>query len=922
MIASEKKMLEVQSPSSLSSAEVLSLLGTNREGGLSNQEAKKRYAQYGPNKLEEEKGPSSIRILLAQFSNILIVILLIATVLSALLGELIDALVIIVIVALVAALGFSQEFRTARLLTALKKMQSLTVDVIREGQVSEIGVEEIVPGDIVVVEAGDKISADMRLVESYNLRVNESALTGESVPVSKVVNTLPSGASVADQINMLFSGTSVTDGKAFAVAVSTGMNTELGLIARQASKPVKKTATNLERRMDEIGKKIGLIVLVIVVAVIALSIWEQYFLTGGVTYESLITITLFGVALAVAAIPEALPAIIVGSLAYGAHRMARDKALTRNLSAVETLGVTHVICSDKTGTLTKGEMTVKEVFAAGNRYSVSGTGYEPIGEITSSEARSHAEEILNELARSATLCNDAMLVKEEGERWIIKGDPTEGALVVLAEKMGLSQHSVRSSFPRIWEIPFSSETKRMTTVHSKNLGEVAYMKGALESVLEKCSTLLQRDGPVPIDSFLKERILGEGESMAGRALRVLAIARREIPKQEQHDANFIENDFEFIGLVGMIDPPRPEAIEAIKTAKRVGMRTIMITGDHKVTALAIASEMGIFREGDIALTGEELQRKNDQEYEQIADRVTVYARVSPFDKLRIVEAWQKKKKIVAMTGDGVNDALALKRADIGVAMGITGTEVAKESSDMILLDDNFATIMKAVAIGRWIQDNVKKYLSYLLAANFVEITVLTAGVLLASLFLSASPGEPLIPLLAVQVLYINLATDGPPALAVGIGPPDPDLMQRKVQEEGSPSVFSPDVRKFITWVVIGQTPLLLLVYLSAVGPGIDEARTRLFLTFVFSELVIAITTRSLRFPISKVRPHKWLVLSVVFEVILLLVLIEIPDVRNALSILNPTLADFAWAAAASAFTLIYIESLKHFSHRGGKKEIE
>lgn len=922
MIASEKKLPEVKNPSSLSADEVISLLETSRDNGLSDREAKERLAGYGPNKLLEEKGPSAMRILMEQFSNVLIIILLIATLLSALLGELIDSLVIIVIVALVAALGFSQEFRTARLLTALKEMQSLKVDVVREAEVSEIDVEELVPGDIVIVEAGDKISADMRLVESYNLRVNESALTGESVPVSKMVNQLPSGALVADQVNMLFSGTSVTDGKGLAVTVSTGMKTELGLIAGQVSKPTKKIATNLERRMDEIGKKIGLIVLALVIGIVALSIWEQYFLTGAVTFESLVTITLFGVALAVAAIPEALPAIIVGSLAYGAHRMARDSALTRNLSAVETLGVTHVICSDKTGTLTKGEMTVKAVFAAGNSYSVSGAGYDPVGEVTSADARVHAEEILNELARAATLCNDATLVKDERERWTIRGDPTEGALVVLAEKMGLSQQNVRSNLPRIWEIPFSSETKRMTTVHRKNPGEIAYMKGAPESVLERCSSLLQEEGPVAMDSFLRERILGEAESMASRALRVLAVARREISNNDEHNADTLEREFEFIGLVGMIDPPRPEAIESIKTAKRIGMRTIMITGDHKVTALSIATEMGIFSEGDVALTGEELQSKSDQEYEQIADRATVYARVSPFDKLRIIEAWQKKNKIVAMTGDGVNDALALKRADIGIAMGITGTEVAKESSDMILLDDNFTTIMKAVAIGRWIQDNVKKYLSYLLAANFVEITVISVGVLLASLFLSSSSGEPLIPLLAVQVLYINLATDGLPALAVGIGPPDPDVMQRKVQEKKELTVFSPEVRKFIIWIVIGQTPLLLLVYLSAMGAGIDEARTRLFLTFVFSELIIALTARSLRFPINRVKPHKWLSLSIVFEVVLLVVLMEVPEVRNALSILSPTFADFGWAITASAITLIYIESLKRIFYHRGKKDMK
>ena len=451
----------------------------------------------------------------------------------------------------------------------------------------------------------------------------------------------------------------------------------------------------------------------------------------------------------------------------------------------------------------------------------------------------------------------------------------------------------------------------MTTVHEIASGhEVAYMKGAHESVLGRCNYLLQETGVEALDALKRERIHKAAESMAERSLRVLAIAKREI-LSEAHESDAIEQDFVFLGLVGMIDPPRPEAIEAIRTAKKIGMRPIMITGDHKTTAVAIASQMGIYESGDLALTGEQFQGIDDREYEKIVDDVTVYARVTPFDKLRIVEAWQKKDRVVAMTGDGVNDAPALKKADIGIAMGITGTEVAKDAADMILLDDNFATIMKAVRLGRWIQDNVKKYLAYLLSANLTEIVVLSVGALVVSLFVANATNEPLVPLLAVQVLYINLATDGLPALAVGIGPPDPDVMERRVQTKGEPSVFSSEARRFIYWILAGETPLLVLIYLTGVPHGIDDARTRLFLAFVFVELVLAINCTSLRFPFYKVKPHKWLVVSVIWEAILIVFLIQIPQTRNALQLLIPTTGDIEWTIISVIFTFAYIEALKH-----------
>ncbi|OWP56995.1 MAG: hypothetical protein B2I17_02985 [Thermoplasmatales archaeon B_DKE] len=915
---------EINAPITINNAhsvgveDALSLLKTSRMAGLKATEASRRLTVYGPNKLEREPAHSALRILVSQFNSSLVIILLGATIISFFLGEIVDSIVILIIVALVAALGFSQEYRTEGVLSALKKMRSLRAFVVRDGNTVDIDVEEIVPGDVVIISAGDKISADMRLLESFNLLVDEAPLTGESTQVEKSVPALAENTPVADRCNMLFSGTSVTNGKGVAVCISTGMNTELGKITRKVTERYPKSSSNIEKRMNEIGRRIGIIVLILIIIIVTIALSEQLYLTGSISSGDVISILLFGVALGVAAIPEALPAVLAGSLAIGAYRMAKENALTRNLSAVETLGSTQVICTDKTGTLTKGEMTAVEIRTVGNTFSVSGTGYDPSGTVEDRE-NGQTISIPGDLGLAMSLCNDALLMRDEDDkRWIIKGDTTEGALVVLAEKLGFRHQTIRSGFPRTWEIPFSSESKRMITVHRPDSGEeIAYMKGAPETVLEVCTQVLGRNGIESIDESLKRNIMGNAESMAERSFRVLAIAMRHLSGQ-QHTPELIEREFTFLGLVGMIDPPRPEAIEAISKAKKIGIRPIMITGDHRTTAIAIGTQMGIFQVGDLSLTGEQLQRMDEKEYETIVEDVTVYARVTPFDKLRIVEAWQKKNKLVAMTGDGVNDAPALKRADIGIAMGIAGTEVAKEASDMILLDDNFATILKAVSLGRWVQDNVKKYLAYLLSANLVEIVVLSMGALIASLFMTGTSSEPLVPLLAVQILYINLATDGIPALQIGISPPEPDLMERKVQETRETTVFSPEVRRFIYLVLAAEVPLLFIIYLTGIPAGIEEARTRLFLAIILVELALALTLGSLRYPVYKVRPHKWLVVSIVWEVILMVGLIITPTTRHALQLVYPTIGDIEWAIFAAIFSFAYIEILKHFPARDAR----
>ncbi|MBI4415688.1 MAG: cation-translocating P-type ATPase [Euryarchaeota archaeon] len=880
--------------------------------GLSSEEARARLARHGPNEFVREKRTSPIRVFLKQFANLLLAILLAATVVSAALGEWIDAIVIGIIVVFVVVLGFAQEYRAERALEALKRMLSPTCTVVRDGNAKEVPVKDLVPGDVVLLEAGDRVPADMRVLESVNLQIDEASLTGESFPVAKTVAPLLPTTPLPDRTNLAFSGTVVTYGKGKSVVVATGMATEFGKIAKELAE-VEPERTPLERRMDEIGRKLGLLVLGVILVVIAVELAEEYFLGGGVRFAFFVGVLLFGIALAVAVVPEALPAIVTGTLAIGMHIMAKRNALVRRMPAVETLGSTQIICSDKTGTLTKGEMTARDVYVAGRRIQVTGAGYEPRGEVLADgrPAEDGLRREVERLGRAALLCSDATLEQQDGA-WIVHGDPTEGALVVLAEKVGLRRDEVPRQSRRIAEVPFSSERKRMTTVHEVGNGApVAYMKGAPEVVLERCTHVREVGGPRSLTESDRRRILETNDAMARVGLRVLAVAERGLPVDADLAAGErLEEAFTLLGLVGMIDPPRPEAQEAVQVALRVGMKPIMITGDHKLTALEIAKEMGIYHEGDLILTGTQLDSLGDGEFESMVDKVTVYARVSPAHKLRIVRAWQANGRVVAMTGDGVNDAPALKRSDIGIAMGITGTDVTKETADIVLADDNFASIVRAIELGRWIYDNIKKYLAYLLQANLVEIAVLSIGALFVLRFFGYE-GESALPLLAVHILYINLATDGLPALALGFAPPDPDLMERPPRPPNEP-VFSRDVKAFLLLAVLVQTPVLTLAFISGLQDGIDAARTRLFLMLVFVELALALNCRSLTFTILRARPHKWLMVTVAWETALIVALLHIPGARAALHILYPTVEDVLWIAAGVVITFVSIELLKHY----------
>lgn len=883
---------------SIEAPQVLKELDTDLHKGLTEEEVKRRLEKYGYNELKKEEKISPFTLFINQFKNILIIILIVAIVLSALVGEVVDAAIIAVIVVFCAVLGFIQEYRAERALEALKKMLSPTITALRGGKEEEVPSKELVPGDLLLLEAGDKIPADARLVENHSLRCDEAPLTGESVPVGKDIKPLSENVRVSDRKNMVFTGTIVTYGRGKAVVTSTGMTTEFGKIAEEVT-AVKTEKTPLEKRTEEIGKWLGIISLIICFLVAGISVVREIFV-GKIDFPFIVTMVMFAVALAVAAVPEALAAIVTGALAIGMHQMAQRNALVRKMTAVETLGCTTVICSDKTGTLTKGEMTVRKIFAGGRAIEVTGAGYDPKGEFKGSEISIKNSKSLQMLLQSGLLCSDAILEEKEG-KWFVKGDPTEGALVVAAVKAGYHETEMRLENPRIEEIPFSSERKRMTTIHQMTDGKrMAFMKGAPEVVLQKCSHILDDGGVRELKETERDQILKVNEEMAQAALRVLGLAYRDCPDAIECTEEYLEHHLVFVGLSGMMDPPREEAIEATKVCKQVGIKPIMITGDHKLTAVAIAKEIGIYKEGDRVLTGEELEKMSDEEFEKIVDKVTVYARVSPMDKLKIVKAWKARGEVVAMTGDGVNDAPALKQADIGIAMGISGTDVAKEASDMVLNDDNFATIVKAIERGRWIYDNIKKYLTYLLRCNITEVVVI-GGVVVIS-------GPEYLPLLPAAILYMNLATDGLPALALGVAPPDPDLMQRPPRDPNE-SVFSWDVKAFILLALFIEIPFFFFLFYHELY-DITHARTETFFLFIIIELIIALNFRSMRYSIFKAPPHKWLILALVWEFALVAFLVQFPSVREAFGIIKPTFTDLGIIICFGVIVFISMEVIK------------
>ena len=862
--------------------------------GLAEIEVERRLARYGPNELEAAVRVSPWAVLLGQFKNVLIIILLIATVISAFVGHGVEAIAIAVIVLFAVVLGFVQEYRAERAIEALRRMAAPTVTVIRDGQEIEIPARELVPGDLIVLHAGDKVAADARLIESVNLQVDEAALTGESVAVEK--NTEPLGRedlALGDRSNMVFAGTIATYGRGRAVVVGIGMNTQFGRIARMLQS-VKSGKTPLQKNLDKVGRVLALAALVVVAAIVAM---------GMLRGQPLLEMFIFGIALAVAVVPEALPAVVTISLAIGVQRMAKRNALVRRLPAVETLGSTSVICSDKTGTLTKDEMTARKLYTPERTLTISGSGYEPEGGFSLNGSAVEPSTQETELLRAAALVSDAHLVRDETHGgWHIKGDPTEGAMIVAAAKAGLQKDDLDLQFPRIGEIPFTSETKRMTTLHSIEKGQVAYAKGAPETILDSCSRQLSEQGEVALGDADRDAILETVQRMAGEALRVLAVATKA-------DATLgdAERDMTFLGLVGMIDPPRPEAKSAVERCERAGIRVVMITGDHPLTAQAVARELGLFKAGR-AITGAELEDMSDEELERDVETIEVYSRVSPAHKLRVVTALQKRGHIVAMTGDGVNDAPSLKKADIGIAMGITGTDVSKEAAAMTLTDDNFASIVAAVEEGRGIFENIKKYLMYLLSSNIGEIGLM-AGATIA--------GLPL-PLTAVQILYVNLATDGLPALALAVDPREDDLMQRAPRNART-GVFTRPVVVLMTIGGLWSTAVNLGLFTWALqsGRGVAQAMTMTFVSLVLIQFFKAYNFRSDRRSILH-RPfaNKWLNLAIFWELGLLLFIVLFPPMHEPFGTYALSQNDWLIAIGASLTISPVLELAKWCERRG------
>ncbi|MEA2564403.1 MAG: P-type Ca2+ transporter type [Acidobacteriota bacterium] len=865
---------------------VLERLGTDASRGLSAEEAAKRLRERGPNELKAAARISPWSVLADQFKNILVVVLIVAVVMSAVLGHTVEAVVIGAILLLSVLLGFIQEYRAERAIEALREMAAPTAKVQRDGGQQEIPARELVQGDVLFLGAGDRVPADSRVIEAANLQIEEAALTGESLPVEKTAEALQGDLGIGDRRNLVFAGTAVTYGRGKAVVVETGMDTELGQVAQMVAS-VESGPTPLQRNLDRVGRVLALAGLGVVAVVVGLGLARG---------QSFFDILLFGIALAVAVVPEALPAVVTISLALGVRRMVKRHALIRRLPAVETLGSVSVICSDKTGTLTKDEMTVRRIWVDGQMYEVTGAGYAPEGEIRPEPGRG-----LLWLLKAAVLASDARLV--QGEGWTVQGDPTEGALIVAAAKAGIEKEDLEGRMPRVDEIPFTSETKRMTTIHETESGTVAFAKGAPEVLLPSCTRRLTEEGDAPLDQAGREEILGVVREMAGEALRVLAVAGR---RDATHDN--AEGELVLLGLVGMIDPPRPEVKEAIRTAESAGIKPVMITGDHPDTAQAIARELGILK-GGRAVTGGELEAMGDEELEREVERIEVYARVSPAHKLRVVTALQARGHSVAMTGDGVNDAPALKKADIGIAMGITGTDVTKEAAAMTLTDDNFASIVAAVEEGREVFENIKKYLMFLLSSNVGEIGLMAAASL---------AGLPL-PLSAVQILYVNLATDGLPALALAVDPAEPDLMKRPPRDPRA-GIFT---RPVVTLMLIGGVwaalaNLALFAWALKSGRSREEAMALTFVTLVGIQFVNAYNYRSdHRSALSRPFSNRWLNLAIAWELGLLALVVSLPFLRGVfVGGAGLTLQDWLLAAGVSLTILPVIEAGKWMVRRG------
>lgn len=850
-------------------AEIENELSTHVDNGLSSKEANDKLNKYGKNALEEQKGRSYFAKLMDQFKDPMIIILLAASIVSAVVGQIEDSIIIVAIIVIMALLSLYQEGKAEESIKALQKMASPHAKVKRDGKIVEIASEDLVPGDIVILETGNIVPADLRLFDSANLKIDESSLTGESVPVEKDANLNYEGiVEIGDRENMAFSSTIVSYGHGEGIVIGTGKYTEIGKIATSIQS-LEDEQTPLQKRLAGLSKTLGLV---------TVGICALVFLVGVLYKKPLLDMFMTSVSLAVAAIPEGLPAIVTIVLSLGMNKMAKKNAIVKRLLAVETLGTTTVICSDKTGTLTQNEMTAVKSFIDGVEMDITGTGYEPVGNFLKDEKEIKIDDLksLNVFAHIASLTNDATLVKED-ELYNMIGDPTEGALLTMAEKLNINKEAANKNYPRIAEIPFDSDRKMMSTFHNNFMEKhtVSFTKGAPDIILDKCSKILLNGEIVELTDELRKEVFDKNIEFARQALRVLAFACKsyeEMPKDISTEN--IENEMIFVGLVGMIDPSRPEAKLAIKECKDAGIVPVMITGDYLETAFAIGKDLGIVEDEDQVIMGKELNSLSSEEMREIVKHKRVFARVSPQNKVQIVTAFKENGEIVAMTGDGVNDAPAIKKADIGISMGITGTDVAKNTSDVILTDDNFATIVHSVEEGRIIYANIKKFISFLLSCNIGEILIVLIAILL-------NLEEPFVP---IQLLWLNLVTDSFPALALGVEKGEEDIMDQPPRDPNEP-ILDKHSAVLIGLQSVAITVATLGAYfygLKHYGDNINGARTVAFATLILSELLRSYSVRSMKHTVFHIGifSNRKLVIGTTISAILMLVVIYIPGLND------------------------------------------
>ena len=899
------KKQELKRYYSKSIQEIESELDTSLNTGLTDAKVKARLEKFGPNQLREGKGRTVWDMLLEQFKDVLIIILLASAVVSVVLGEVTDAIVIAIIVILNAIMSVIQEFKAEKSLDALKKMTVPETLVVRDGRQKKIQSTQLVPGDVVLLESGDRIPADLRLVEVTEMRIQESVLTGESEAVEKNIEAIKAKeTSLGDRVNMAYMGTSVIAGRGKGIVAGTGMDTEMGQIAGMLQEQ-KQELTPLQKKLNQVGKNLGIIILFVIAIVVLLGC-----LRGIEFFDMFMT----GISLAVAAVPEGLPAVVTIVLALGVQQMIKRNAIIRRLPAVETLGATTVICSDKTGTLTQNQMTVQKVVMVNREIDVEGSGYEPFGKFKEGDKAIQPgdEKSLSLLLKAAALCNNSSLRQDdENQHWDIIGDPTEGALIVTAAKAGYQKEGLENKYPRLKELPFDSDRKRMSTIHKTPEGKILlFVKGAPDQIIKRCISYIDNDNTGQLSEEIRKEISKKNKELASSALRVLAIAYREINSSEENklennekfDIDKTEDQLVFLGLMAMIDPPRREAAKAVQTCRKAGIRPVMITGDYSLTAQAIASQLDIYHEGDRVVTGIELENMSQEELENIVLETTIFARVSPRHKQRIVKALQKNRQVVAMTGDGVNDAPALKESDIGVAMGITGTDVSKEAADMILTDDNFSSIVSAVEEGRKIYQNIQKFIRYLLSCNLGEIVAIFIAILI---------GLPR-PLLPIQILWVNLVTDGFPALALGLDPAEMDLMKHPPRdpEEG---IFSGKMgfNIFSQGFYIGIITLIAFYY-GYNQYSLEVAETMAFGTLSFTQLWQSLNSRSDRFSIFKlgITSNKYLVLAIMVSGILQLAVMLIPYLQGVFKVVPLSYTQWLVVMLISFTAIPYVEILK------------